>query len=200
MYKIKTIHSADQIDSGNVADIAVYNWGGEYRPVSKAILGFLPGEGFLLKIWSEEQNPRATFTGKNEGVCRDSCLEFFANFKPELTHSGYINFECNANGALLCCYGEDRYDRKTVVEMGCEHPAAVPFRTENTWGYTLLIPLKLIKDVYGNADFHTGSKIRGNFYKCGDDTDIPHYGSYTEIQWDHPDYHRPEFFADMMVC
>ena len=117
MYEIKTIRSADEIESGNVAEIAVYNWGGEYRPVSRAILAFIPDEGFLLKIWSEEQRPRATFTGKNEGVCRDSCLEFFANFKPELAHSGYINFECNANGALLCCYGEDRYDRKTVIEI-----------------------------------------------------------------------------------
>ena len=80
MYEIKTIRSADEIESGNVAEIAVYNWGGEYRPVSRAILAFIPDEGFLLKIWSEEQRPRATFTGKNEGVCRDSCLEFFANF------------------------------------------------------------------------------------------------------------------------
>ena len=42
MYEIKTIRSADEIESGNVAEIAVYNWGGEYRPVSRAILAFIP--------------------------------------------------------------------------------------------------------------------------------------------------------------
>lgn len=199
MYQIKTIHSPGEIKAGNAADIAVYNWGGEYRPVSKAILCYLEDEGFLLRIWSEEKNPRATFTGKNEGVCRDSCLEFFANFKPELPHSGYLNFEANANGALLCCYGESRFDRRTVLEMGFAHPAAVPFQTETEWGYELLIPLGLIQDVYGDASFKAGSVIRGNFYKCGDDTDVPHYGSYTEIQWEYPDYHRPEFFAEMEI-
>lgn len=49
MYEIKTIRSADEIESGNVAEIAVYNWGGEYRPVSRAILAFIPDEGFLFK-------------------------------------------------------------------------------------------------------------------------------------------------------
>ncbi len=199
MYQIKTIRSAEELSSGNVADISVYNWGGEYRPESKATLCFIPNEGFLLKIWSMEENPRATFTGKNEGVCRDSCLEFFANFKPELANSGYLNFECNANGALLCCYGENRYDRKTVLEMGFTHPTAVPFRTDRVWGYTLLIPLTLLQAVYGDASFSTGSIIKGNFYKCGDDTAVPHYGSYTEIQCDHPDFHRPEYFADMQI-
>ena len=40
MYEIKTIRSADEIESGNVAEIAVYNWGGEYlRAVTGKLLG-----------------------------------------------------------------------------------------------------------------------------------------------------------------
>ena len=199
MYTIKTIRSAAEIESGSVADISLYVWGCEYQPVSKAILCFEPGVGFRLRIWSEESNPRATYTTINDAVCRDSCLEFFANFKPELEHSGYINCECNANGALHCFYGEGRHDRRPVIDMGAEHPSPVPFKTETTWGYDLLIPLELIETVYGNADYKTGSIIRANFYKCGDDTGAPHYGAYAKIDWPHPDFHRPEFFADMII-
>ena len=71
MYEIKMIQKREEITNGVLADISVYNWGGAYQPVSKAILCYLKDEGFLLKIWSEEFRPRATFTGKNEGVCRD---------------------------------------------------------------------------------------------------------------------------------
>lgn len=199
MYEVQIIKKREEITKGNIADISVYNWGGAYQPVSKAILCFLKNEGFLLKIWSEEFRPRATFTGKNEGVCRDSCLEFFANFALQKEHSGYINFEANANGALLCCYGENRYDRRTIEEMGLVHPTAVPFKEANCWGYELLIPLSLLQGVYDDVSFEEGTLIRGNFYKCGDDTEIPHYGSFTKIIWEDPDFHRPEFFEDMIL-
>ena len=156
-------------------------------------------DGIQVHLWSENDDVRAVETGPLGAPYLDSCLEFFANFKPEIEHSGYINCECNANGALHCFYGEGRGDRRPVIDMGAEHPTPVPFKTETVWGYDLLIPLKLIETVYGNADYKTGSIIRANFYKCGDDTGTPHYGAFAKIDWPHPDFHRPEFFADMVI-
>ncbi len=198
MYEIKTISSREELSQGNLAEISVYNWDTAYQPKASAQLCYLKNQGFLVRLSCQEQNPRAVITEQNSTVCKDSCLEFFVDFAPEKP-VGYINFECNVLGALHCFCGPDRHSRKAVVDMGCEQPAAEPFRTETEWGWELLIPLKLLKTIYGKDDFRPGDRIRGNFYKCGDDTEQPHHGSYTKIDAPRPDFHRPEAFADMVI-
>lgn len=76
MYQIKTIRSAEELSSGNVADISVYNWGGEYRPESKATLCFIPNEGFLLKIWSMEENPALPSPERMKAFAVTAALNF----------------------------------------------------------------------------------------------------------------------------
>ena len=38
----------------------------------------------------------------------------------------------------------------------------------------------------------------GNFYKCGDETEFPHYGMWSEAVSDTPDFHRPECFGRLI--
>ena len=83
--------------------------------------------------------------------------------------------------------------------MGLEHPLPKVIQGEGFWGYELMIPLSLIEGVYGPSRFETGSVIRGNFFKCGDETEFPHFGSYTKIDWEYPSFHRPQFFAEMQI-
>ncbi len=201
-YEIKTIRDISEIGTGTVADIDVYNWGGVYRPVSKAILCCLQRQGFAVRLWSEERDPRATQTEPNSRVCEDSCLEFFANFAPSVPGSGYLNFEGNALGTMLCCYGPESRpgeNRTPVIRLGCRHPRPRAFRGDGFWGWELLIPFPFLRAVYGDAGYGPGSRIRGGFFKCGDLTEHPHYGSYRKIEWPGPNFHRPEFFADMVV-
>lgn len=208
-YEIKTIDDISEIEKGNVVNVDIYNWGGDYRPVTKAVVCYVKHQGFAVRMTCEEKNPRATFTQPNARVCRDSCLEFFCNFKPLDIEKGYMNFEGNANGSMLCYYGpvtEFEYDgphrlgdRAPVVEMGYDHPTPRIIKTENYWGWELLIPISLIKNIYGDAEFHTGDLIRGNFYKCGDLTEQRHYGSFTKIDFPRPYFMLPEFFADMII-
>lgn len=201
-YEIKTIHSLSEVGKGNPADINIYNWGGDYRPVSKGILCYVTGQGFAVRMTSEEEHPRAMQTEPNSRVCTDSCLEFFANFAPSIPDSGYLNFEGNALGTMLCCYGQPSRPgakRVPVAEMGYPHPRPQPIRGDGFWGWELLIPFSLIRGIYSTADFKTGSHIRGSFYKCGDLTEHPHYGSFVKIDWPTPNFHRPECFADMVI-
>lgn len=201
-YEIKTIHDVSEVSNGNIAEISQYNWGGEYRPYAQGKLCYVKDQGFVFELMCKESNPRAIYTEQNANVCKDSCLEFFANFKPELKDTGYVNFECNVNGSLLCCYGTVVYPRKTIQEMGIEHPKAVPFKNDTDWGYQVFIPLSLIESVYGQANYKTGDMIKGNFFKCGDDTEIPHFGSYTVIDPEvikRPSFHQPAYFADMVI-
>ena len=60
-------------------------------------------------------------------------------------------------------------------------------------------PLKLIETVYGNADYQTGRVIRANFYKCGDETPIPHFGMWSPVDNETPDFHRPEYFGKFIL-
>ncbi len=201
-YLIRTVDAVSGLSSGDEADIGIYNWGGSYRPVSKGILCYVRNRGFAVRLTSREAFPRATQTEPNSPVCGDSCLEFFANFCPDVPESGYLNFECNALGTMLCCYGGPSGPgarRVPVVELGCPHPKPRVIRTDELWGWELFIPLSMLRTVYGAAEFHAGDRIRGSFYKCGDLTEQPHYGSYTRINWPTPNFHRPESFAEMII-
>ncbi|MBQ1647521.1 MAG: hypothetical protein II047_03470, partial [Bacteroidales bacterium] len=43
-----------------------------------------------------------------------------------------------------------------------------------------------------------GLHARANFYKCGDGLTVPHFVTWAPIATEKPDYHRPEFFADLL--
>ena len=202
-YEIRTIGDISEMDKGCPAEIGVYNWGGDYRPASRAVLCYVKNRGFAVRLTSREENPRAVQTEPNSAVCEDSCLEFFVNFAPELPGSGYLNFEGNAAGTMLCqCGGplrEPGAKRVPLTSLGCPHPRPRVIREKGLWGWELLIPLETIRAVYGAADFKAGSRIRGNFYKCGNLTGHPHYGSFTKIDLPEPNFHCPRFFADMII-
>lgn len=181
------------------AAIDQYNWGETYRPKSEARLCLIGREGFLLRIMSEESAPRAVYTKSNDPVYKDSCLEFFVNFRPSENSTGYINFECNANGALLCAYGDSCRNRKPVCDLGLPAPPVKPFRGSGFWGYELFIPMAFVKRFFGDSNFQKGDVLRGGFFKCGDDTEFPHYGSWTVIQSRVPNFHLPQYFGTLEI-
>ncbi|WP_084054648.1 carbohydrate-binding family 9-like protein [Caldicoprobacter faecalis] len=61
------------------------------------------------------------------------------------------------------------------------------------------IPFYFIEKYYGGQDFRCGKRIKANFYKCGDKTKYPHWGCWNRIDTPHPDFHRPEFFGDLIL-
>ncbi|MEG0691491.1 MAG: carbohydrate-binding family 9-like protein [Oscillospiraceae bacterium] len=199
MYTIKTITDMEQLEQGNVAEISIYNWNCQYQPPAYAQMCYIKDKGFGIKLSCKESNPLARYTEPNCMVCEDSCLEAFVNFKPEVKDKGYINFEANVNGSLLCEFGEVSENRKRLISMGLNHPEIQVLQNENEWGYILFVSLDLIEKVYGNSEFKSGEKLRGNFFKCGDKTQNPHYGSFTKIDWACPSFHRPQFFSDMII-
>lgn len=176
-----------------------YCWGGEYRPKVAARVAFIPEKGFSIKLDCEESNPKAVFTENNRMVCKDSCLEAFLNFKPEQKNAGYINFETNARGALYSAYGEQRNNRTFLCDMGIKDPVVFTCNNPSDWSAEIFVPLTLIEKVYGRCEFKSGDVIKGNFYKCGDETEIEHYGSWTVIDNPTPDFHRPENFGTLII-
>ena len=137
----------------------------------------------LLKIvYFEDQDP----------VWQDSCVEFFIK-----QGDNYHNFEFNALGVCLSASGPDRYDRKSLNNEGLTRILRFPSLTRETlsdgsipsgWALTVAIPHDLI-------GLKAGAEFWANFYKCGDQTAIPHFISWSAISTATPDFHQPSYFG-----
>jgi hypothetical protein len=189
-YSVKFRQEIEEIGS-----VDNYVWGDEYKPKTGFRLAHDEEDNFFLEIWTDEKEPLARFTEDGEPVYKDSCLEFFVNFFPEMEESGYLNFEMNALGTILVGYGPGRGNRKSMLSLLKTRPVASI--SEDCWKVSLQIPNEFIREVFGKSTFGDGHMFKGNVYKCGDETKIPHYGSWAPIRAVEPDFHRPECFGDM---
>lgn len=134
-------------------------------------------------------------------VWKDSCVEFFV----KLPHQqGYANFEFNCLGVCLASRRTARNENIQPLseqEMNSISRYSTlkfePIVTEsvNAWELTVSIPLNIISPV----KFMAGDTLQANFYKCGDETFIPHYLSWNRIDSQQPDFHRPEYFGNLVM-
>ena len=63
------------------------------------------------------------------------------------------------------------------------------------WEIMIRIPVEVL--TYSKIKSLSGLKGTANFYKCGDETSIPHYVTWNPVKTKEPDYHRPEFFGQI---
>ena len=150
-------------------------------------------EGFLMHIVVKETDPLRTYTQHQSSVCKDSCVEWFVNFQPEICDR-YFNLEVNANGAMYAAFRKDRYDSVMLAEEDIEGMDIQTEIHQDTWEVRYRVPFALIQKYIPGYEFKEGMTIRGNFYKCGDCMTYPHYGMWDEFQVEKPDFHRPDFF------
>jgi hypothetical protein len=75
----------------------------------------------------------------------------------------------------------------------------IPFSTAKGWGVNFSIPESFIRLYEPPFKLEKGLRLQGNFYKCGDETETPHYLVWNNIEWEKPDYHRPEFFGELIL-
>ena len=170
------------------------------KPESYAVLFGVENEGVYARLWSFEENIRCECTKRDDPVYTDSCLELF--LLPVEGDDRYINFEVNKSGVYLSQIGTCRNDRVFIKKLTDLEPVIEPFEiTENgkkAWGYEIFIPDSFISSLYGIIYRTKERSIKGNFYKCGDCTVLPHYGSHFPVKTENPDFHRPEFFGDII--
>ncbi|MCK5672733.1 MAG: hypothetical protein KAH95_05120 [Spirochaetales bacterium] len=186
---------------GTETDISVVNWQNYgYRPEVIIFSGYTNNE-ILLKYRVEEQYVLGRNTCINSPVYKDSCVEFFISSG----NGFYYNFEFNCIGTSYAGYGEQREGRVLI-----EKEIVSTIRTYSTlgdkqintreidepWELTIAIPFSLFKE----KEFLTPREFpfKANFYKCGDNLPIPHYLTWNPVGVDTPDFHRPEFFGDVI--
>ncbi len=181
-----------------VAEVNRFLWLEGYAPKTTAQMVFVEGYGFFLRMTCAEKAPLARYDLFMDPVYTDSCMEFFADWRGD---GRYINMEMNAKGTLLSCIGADRHERTPITHFTGGRPFSVNACVEaDSWSVLAAIPLDRLSAILGaSLEITSGFAFRGNFYKCGDETPIPHYGMWNPVGTEAPDFHRPEYFGDLVV-
>lgn len=162
-----------------------------------------------LFLWFlvHDQYVRSVRMNYQDGVCRDSCVEFFVQPKPD---KGYFNFEINAGGTLLLYYITD-HTRTTLgfkesvpvswsIAKAVEIHGSLPRRVEpelaapTTWWIRYRVPLSVFEAYVGPLASLSGQQWRANFYKCADETSHPHWASWLPVG-EPLNFHKPECFG-----
>lgn len=179
------------------ADIACYHWeeSEKYRPEAYAKMCFVKGEGVYALLMCKEKDPKTDYKSVNDPIYKDSCLEMFISLGDE----GYLNIETNSVGAYLSEFGKTRFHRRLLSDITSDAPTVTPLRDGAYWGNEIFIPDSVLKTLYHGFDTVKPGKFRGNFYKCGDLTAVPHYGSFAPMGTLKLGFHNPELFADFIV-
>jgi hypothetical protein len=195
------------------ADIlSISNWherSSEHRPRVEARVTYR-GEEIYVFFRVHDRYVRSVQTAYQSSVCRDSCVEFFAE---PAAGRGYLNFEINAGGTLLLYHIEDatrapggfRKHRPVDESWGrrvrIHHslPAVVDpeIATDTLWTIEYAVPLALFEAYVGPLPRPlAGQTWRGNFFKCADATSHPHWGTWAPVPGP-LNFHVPAAFAPL---
>lgn len=154
------------------------------------------GSELFIKFYVNEPGLRAFTREINGEVHRDNCVEMFIAFGED---PAYYNVEFNCLGTGKVAYGTGRSERKLVSpEIIKQIETKIKLQADNQgviWEILLKVPLRTF--CFHDIETLEGQSCRANFYKCGDDLEIPHYLSWQKIETPKPDFHQPKFFGEL---
>lgn len=171
-----------------------------YRPEVTVQIAYNENELFL-QYHVNEQSVKAATTKSNGRVWTDSCVEFFLS--PE-GNDDYYNLEMNCIGTALLGFrkkGEGAVHAtdeqiSTIRRISSLGDLPFPEKKKLTeWTITIAVPWEVF--FKHNLKPVSGRKMRGNFYKCGDELSVPHFVSWTKIKTEKPSFHEPAFFGGL---
>lgn len=200
--EVNCIDSVEKLTELPPFKIAHLLWGTTEIPNTYGYIGFVPEDGFYVKMICEERNPLRMYTKDNQPVYRDSAVEEFFLFesnRERLGRATYLNFEMNANGALLASYGKERTYRSYFTKEEIDSFACVAEIEEGHWSVSFRLPIATLESIYGPLNLGEGSYFTCNFYKISEAKEIEHYASFAPIKSLIPSFHLREFFAEAKI-
>ena len=169
------IHTADQPDWAVAprAQIDQLLWKPQTQITAYAQL-VCGDDRLFVHLHADEDAIRAEETDPLAQPCQDSCLEFFG-------------------------IGTGRDDLvRSLPTQGVGALNAHCTRSETGWDLYYSLPFSLLRLFF--PAFHPHGIMRGNFYKCGDLTQQEHYLAWNRVACAEPDFHRPEFFGELVFA
>ncbi|KAA6325773.1 hypothetical protein EZS27_025049 [termite gut metagenome] len=194
------------LNKENVAFVPItnVNWAEKYsyRPEVSFRLAYADN-AFLLHFKVKEGSVRARYGNDNGSVWTDSCVEFFVI---PCGDGIYYNIECNCIGTVLVGAGNEKSGHEHAAQdvmNGVQRWSSLgrlPFEErigETDWEVALIIPYTVFfKHKISSLD---GKTLKGNFYKCGDELQTPHFLSWNPIETESPNFHVPEYFGTLVL-
>lgn len=179
--------------------IDVINWGEyPYKPI--VAFDVARSDIYLyIRYFVKGNSLKALYEVDGSPVYTDSCVEFFMQ---QVGEKSYYNFEFNCIGTCDASHRESRDIKKSLSpeeyasirrHSTFEHVGFSEKQGIHSWELIVAIPLR----VMGLDPENLPEKIMGNFYKCADDTQFPHFVSWSPIDLPSPNFHCPEFFGEI---
>jgi hypothetical protein len=194
----------------NAERLAITNWPWhDYSkyPIPKATAKCLYSDsGIYLFFEVKEMYIQAKHTEYQSRVFQDSCVEFFA----APNEKGYFNFEINCIGTLLLHWNEpddtnrleipleDIKNLKIVSSLGAEAITKPRLCPETGYWVECFLPFSIFTKYTGIKVPASGDFWRANFFKCGDKTSEPSWGSWSPVKQPKPSFHHPEYFGKII--
>ena len=194
-----TIVKKTDWDKVPAAEISNVCWGYDQPDVKAQAQACYDEKYLYVKLSAKEKDIRAEFTGLYGMPCQDSCLEFF--FSP-LSDGRYFNIEMNPNCSMYFGMGTGPSNLARIQMEGHDDNLLSPHaeRTAEGWQVEYSVPFSLVKMFFPEFRPEAGTRIRGNFYKCGDLTVKEHYYSWNPMTVDHPCFHYPPDFGTLIFA
>lgn len=190
------------LEQGLCLKVASVNWPETYPACPETYVHIATSADKLyIRYDVRGEQLRAVAAKDQEEVWCDSCVEFFCQLP---SSNGYMNFETNCIGTMVASRREGR--DKNVSPLSPEQMALIdryssvgtePFEEKDgefAWTVVIAIPWKLIAE-----DGTKPTALRANFYKCADKTKQVHFVSWNPISLPQPNFHCPEFFAELKI-
>lgn len=202
-YHVKKIEQKEQIEQCERFSINQYMWNSKQNPTVYGWMGYVKGEGLFVKMVCEEKNPLRRYDKPGDPVYEDSAMEIFLAFPEEgevlSNECMYTNFEINANGAMLANYGRGRADRHSISEEQFAMTGVKAVVEGDKWHLEVLFPEAYLKELCDFESIKNGRSFYCNFYKISESEEILHFGSYSPIESEKPNFHLPVCFAEAKI-
>lgn len=190
------------LDCGSSLSVDVVNWPKDYPYCPQTTIRLAHTDSFLFLRYDVKGQQLRAMTANDQGeVWCDSCVEFFCQVP---SNDYYMNFETNCiarmvasrrkgktEGVVLCSADEMSRIRR-YASVGNQ-----PFAEKDgefAWTVCLAIPLDILSDKHSFP-----FTLRANFYKCADETKMPHFVSWSPIDLPNPNFHCPQFFGNIIL-
>ena len=197
MLEIKIIQSPEDGEGLERIEVGYQLWGTKNMPETYAKMGYILDDGFYVKMVCMEKNPRRNYKNHKDPVWQDSALEIFMQL-PEYSQE-YMNFELNANAAILTAHGYNRSERIIFADTFIESMNSRSEITDEGWAVWYRIPEGLLQSICEGLKLEKGSTFLVNFYKVCEGITPGEFGSHTYIPLEQPSFHEPQYFAKAIL-
>jgi hypothetical protein len=215
-YNVARLKEPMQIDASwdkpqwkNVQAVDISNYMGDipgFKPEAQAKMMY-DDDNLYVIFHVNDQFVRCITNEINGPVWEDSAVEFF--FAPDSKQPLlYFNLEINCGGTPLMHY--NLVPRKEFTELPKEEIEKIEIahtlpqiidpemKDPVTWTLEYRIPIAMLEKYSTITQPKKGVEWKANFYKIAENNSNHHYITWSVVELEEPDFHRPEFFGRLI--